>query len=361
MAAPSDVTLDASRFNPSNMTENTKKINGMLETIGAKGPHWHEVGLEKYQQMRDAGETPLPPPVYLPEAQEAVLPSREVDRQIPLRIYKPDNGEPSKGIFLHFHGGGFVLGNHQGYAGQPIAPFAPNRTRSDPKLSRQDRSLRLYANTCQLTAISVGYRHAPAHPYPAPIDDCIDAATYLADYAEAEYGAPLLFMGGESAGACAAVLATFDLMRARPAHKLAGLVLPYGWFDMTLSLPSISTSTVLRVVNLHEMQKFREAYLPGISGEELRASKVSPLFEDFEALREKLPPALFLVGTADPLLDETLLMNVKWMAAGAEAVLRVWPGCPHGFTAFPGFGPAEEALEIIVMFLGRNLEGVKAS
>ncbi|KAF2493501.1 alpha/beta-hydrolase [Lophium mytilinum] len=337
MSSPSDLTLEQSKFKESNIPVETTKINSMLEAIGRKGPHWHEVGPEKYQQMREAGESPLPPPIYLPEAQEATIPSRDPGRTIPLRVYKPDDGRPSRGIFLHFHGGGFVLGNHQ----------------------CQDLTLKLYANSCHLTAISAGYRHAPSVPYPGPIHDCIDAAEYLVDHAIADYGVPLLFMGGESAGGCAAVLSAFHLIRSRPAHKLAGLVLPFGWFDMSLSLPSIATSTTVppRVINLAEMEKFRDAYLPGMGEGEMRGAKVSPLFADFSI--GELPPALLLVGSEDPLVDDTLLMGVKWMAAGAEAVVRVWPGCPHGFTVFPGFKPAAEAAEMVVGFLKEKLETLK--
>ncbi|KAF2812321.1 alpha/beta-hydrolase [Mytilinidion resinicola] len=337
MSSQSDLALDHSKFASSSIPAETKKINAMLEAISSKGPHWNQIGSEKYQQMREAGETPLPPPIYLPEAQEVTIPSRDPGRTIPLRVYKPDDGQPSRGIFLHFHGGGFVLGNHQS----------------------QDRTLKLYANSCHLTAISVGYRHAPSIPYPGPIHDCIDAAEYLVDHASTDYGVPLIFMGGESAGACAAVLSAFHLIRSRSAHELAGLILPYGWFDMSLSLPSIATCTTTkpRVINLAEMRKFRDAYLPGAGKGEMREAKVSPLFEDFSL--GKLPPALFLVGSEDPLVDDTLLMGLKWMAAGAEAVVRVWPGCPHGFTAFPGFKPAEEAAEMVVGFLKGKLEAFK--
>ena len=113
MPITSDLTLDASKFHPSSVGEDTKKINAFLENVTAKGPRWHEVGVAKYRQMRETGETPLPVPVYLPEARDGTVPSREVGRSIPLRVYQPDNGQPSKGIFLHFHGGGFVLGTHK--------------------------------------------------------------------------------------------------------------------------------------------------------------------------------------------------------------------------------------------------------
>lgn len=101
-----------------------------------------------------------------------------------------------------------------------------------------DSTLREYANKCQLTAISVGYRLAPENPYPAAVHDAIDAAEYMVDHAVEEYGAPLRFLGGESAGACLATLSALQLIRSRPSYKLSGIVLPYGLFDLTLGLPT---------------------------------------------------------------------------------------------------------------------------
>ena len=113
MPIASDITLDVSKFRPENVTESTKKAAALLENITTSGPKWWEVGIEKYREMRDLGQTPLPKPVYLLGALDGTIPSRHAGREIAVRIYKPDNGRPSKGIFLHFHGGGFVLATHK--------------------------------------------------------------------------------------------------------------------------------------------------------------------------------------------------------------------------------------------------------
>ena len=109
----SSITLDAAVFHPSSILEETKKTNAMVEKSTANGPRWWEVGAAKYRQMRETGETPLPVPVYLPAAWDATVPSRDPGRNIPLRVYSPDNGEASKGVFLYVHGGGFVVGNQK--------------------------------------------------------------------------------------------------------------------------------------------------------------------------------------------------------------------------------------------------------
>jgi acetyl esterase/lipase len=114
MPITSDITLDISKFRPENVTVPTKRAGALLEGNTTSGPRWWEVGIQKYREMWELGQTPLPKPVYLLEALDGtVLPSRDAGREIPIRIYKPDNGQPSKGIFLHFHGGGFVLATHK--------------------------------------------------------------------------------------------------------------------------------------------------------------------------------------------------------------------------------------------------------
>jgi acetyl esterase/lipase len=113
MTLTSDLTLDATKFHSDSVPNDVKKLNTALEKITAAGPHWYQVGIAKYREMRENGETSFPPTVYLEEARDTQIPSREAGRNIPLRVYMPDNGQPSKGIFLHFHGGGFIIGSHR--------------------------------------------------------------------------------------------------------------------------------------------------------------------------------------------------------------------------------------------------------
>jgi acetyl esterase/lipase len=111
MPIESDLTINASKFFPQSIAESTKKANTVLADITANAPKWYEVGSAKYREMQLSGKTPIPPPVHLPNAIEMTIPSRDPSRQIPVRVYKPDNG-PSKGVFLHAHGGGWVFGSH---------------------------------------------------------------------------------------------------------------------------------------------------------------------------------------------------------------------------------------------------------
>ena len=333
MPLASDITIDAARFQPGNITEETIRTNQLLETVTRKGPHWYEVGVAKYRQMRETGETPLPVPVYLPGARDDSVPSREAGRDIPLRIYTPDNGQPSRGIFLHIHGGGFVLASHK----------------------HSDEKLRSYANAGQLTVISIGYRLAPENPYPAAPHDCYDVAEYFIDKAERD--SELVFLGGESSGATLVALTTFNLMRTRPAHHLKGLVLLFGWYDLTLNMPQISSATRPVVISYEAMKHFIDAYVPNMSLEDKRSPAVSPLYEDLPALGMKLPPALFLCGTQDPLLEDTLMMSTRWLIAGGESIVKLWPGEAHGFSAFPT-NSANEALAMMKQFIQEKMEAL---
>ncbi|KAJ8121092.1 hypothetical protein O1611_g10191 [Lasiodiplodia mahajangana] len=84
------------------------------------------------------------------------------------------------------------------------------------------------------------------------------------------------------------------------------------------------------------MQRFMDEYTPGWDNVQRRNPLLSPLFEDLRALAAstptgKLPPALFLCGTNDPNLDDTVLMGLKWQASGSEAIVKIFPGAPHVF------------------------------
>lgn len=109
----SNITLDAAVFHPNSVSEETEEINDMIEKITTIGPRWWEVGAAKYRKMRESGETPFPVPVYLPAAWDTTVPSRDFVRDISLRVYSPDNGEASKGVILHFHPGGWVIGSQK--------------------------------------------------------------------------------------------------------------------------------------------------------------------------------------------------------------------------------------------------------
>ena len=76
-----------------------------------------------------------------------------------------------------------------------------------------------------------------------------------------------------------------------------------------------------------------KVFLPGMTAEQRKDPSISPVYKDLTGL--KLPPALFNCGTYDSLLDDTILMAAKWQMSGNVAIVKLYPGAPHGFNAFP--------------------------
>ena len=321
MPLTSDLKIDASKFNQNAVSEETHAFNDKLIKIMEGGPKWYEVGAAKYRIMRENGETPLPKPVVIESGKDIKLPSRDKGREIPCRVFVPENGK-AKGVFYHIHGGGWVLQNEKA----------------------QDPYLKYIADSCGLAVVSVGYRLAPEDPYPAGNQDCFDIAEYLVDNAEKDYGGPLLFLGGESAGGHLSAATCFELLETRKDFKFKGLVLNYGAYDLSGFLPAAWTFDLPLVLDVDIMIKFisplhppetlhtpltkmfryTDAYLPNMTREQKRDPKISPFFADLT--KKKLPPAIFTCGTLDPLLDDSVLMSAKWMMSGAESVLKIYPG-----------------------------------
>lgn len=220
--------------------------------------------------------------------------------------------------------------------------------------------LKTFANNCQLISVSVGYRLAPENLFPAAVNDCVDTAEHFVDSGMALFGVPLRVIAGGSTGANLAALTTFQLMRSRPNHRLAAVLLNFGYFDLTLNMPTAAHSAQSLLIDRAMLENFNEAYIPGAGLEERRNPLISPMYEDVQKLALEspfgtLPPALFGCGTAYPLLDDSIMMSAKWMASGSEAVTRLYSGAPHAFTAFKGFRVADEAEAATLAWLNEKL------
>jgi acetyl esterase/lipase len=254
----------------------------------------------------------------LREAEKAMIfPSAKgVDRTIagpagPLRLreFRPEKAD---GAMLHIHGGGWTTG-------VPELTDLLNEALSDQ---------------LNLAVVSVDYRLSPEHPYPAGPDDCEAAARWLIDNATAEYGTDRLLIGGESAGAH---LSALTLLRLRDRHGMAGRIaganLVFGAYDLsgTPSAYGVGIEPGTDVLSPEFMQFAAEHFTSGMTTDERRSPDVSPMYAD---LRD-MPPALFMVGTADHLVDDTLFFASRWVLAGNRAELLVYPGAPHAGIGLP--------------------------
>jgi acetyl esterase len=177
--------------------------------------------------------------------------------------------------------------------------------------------------------VSVEYRLAPEYPYPAGPDDCEAAAAWLVQNATAEFGADALTIGGESAGGH---LAAVTVLRMRDRYGYTGFRganFVYGAFDLSLTPSQRSFGNRRLVLRTIDIRQFANAFLPTVT--DRRVADISPLYADLKGLC----PALFSVGTQDALLDDSLFMHARWVAAGNEVDLAIYPGGAHGFTLFP--------------------------
>jgi acetyl esterase len=283
------------------MLAETRAFNAGLEELLRGMPPVHTVPAEGTRRARRADGGIFPAPVYLPEARWERIAGR--DGEIPLRIVEPD-GE-ARGAYLHLHGGGWTLG----------------------AADLQDTALKAAAEATGLVMVSVDYRLAPEHPYPAGPDDCEDAAAWLIEHFDGRRA-----IGGESAGAQLAVV-TLLRLRGRgiaPREAFDAANLAFGPFDLTGTPSLVLWGERELVLSDPMMAWFVANYVPGLTDEERRRPDVSPLYAD---LRD-LPPALFTCGTLDPLLDDSLFMEARWRLAGNDTKLTLWPEAVHGFVAF---------------------------
>jgi acetyl esterase/lipase len=313
-------SLDPALFRPEAISEETATFNSRLVALMAPMPDWWVVGAETMRDARRRGDGPFPTAPKSPRAQERQI-AGPAGNTITLRVIAPDN---PTGVYLHMHGGGWVLGQAD---------------QQDPMLER------IAANTGQ-ACVSVEYRLAPENPYPAGPDDCEAAALWLARNATAEFGTETLTIGGESAGGH---LAAVTLLRLRDRHGFTGFAganLVYGAFDLSGTPSQLLFGERRLVLRTTDIAQFLDAFLPGVA--DRRAPDISPLFADLSGL----PPALFSIGTSDALLDDTLFMHARWVATGNRADLAVYPGGAHGFTGFP-MTLAREANARIDAFLSR--------
>jgi len=298
-----DHPLRPAMFRPDAIADDTTTLNDTLVSLMTGLPEWWNVGAEATREARRQGRGPFPAAVKSPRARTLVIGGRD-GNEIPLRIIAPDQ---PRGVYLHIHGGGWVLG----------------------AADLQDPMLERIADNTGLAVVSVEYRLAPEHPYPAGPDDCESAAAWLVKNASAEFGADVLTIGGESAGGH---LAAVTVLRMRDRYSYTGFRganFVYGAFDLSMTPSQLAFGNRRLVLRTIDMQQFYNAFLPTIT--DRRVPDISPLYADLKGLC----PALFSVGTSDALLDDTLFMHARWVAAGNETELAIYPGGAHGFTLFP--------------------------
>ena len=233
------------------------------------------------------------------------------------RLYDPRGRTPVP-LLLYLHGGGWVIGD----------------------LDMEDRALRVLALESGARIVSLDYRLAPEHPFPAALQDAVAAFGWLRAHAGELGGtADSLAIGGASAGANIALGATLDL-RNRGQTLPALMVLMYGVYgtERTTESDRLFGSPELSGPLVH-MQRFYDAYA-GAPGQQ-DDPRVAPLRADLAGL----PPVFLNAAGLDPLRDDSRQLRDRLQQAGVPVHYAEYPGVLHGFTQYTRTSPtARQAL-----------------
>jgi epsilon-lactone hydrolase len=270
---------------------------------------------EQRRQLRElTSAQPLPPDVTVTAAELGGVPTAEVTI----------GGIEPRHVIVYFHGGVYVLGDAASAAG--LAAQIGRRTRA--------------------TAISVDYRLAPEHPYPAAVDDALAAYQALLDNGTAPSD---IAFAGESAGGG---LAIATLVNARDQ----GLPLPAAAFVMSpyadLTLAGTTMDTKGKADPLLSRDNLQARVPDYTAGHDPALPLISPVFADLTGL----PPLIIQAGTHEVLLDDAIRLARQAAVADVEVTLDITPGVPHVFQAYsPILDEAAAALDRAGQLLSAHL------
>jgi acetyl esterase len=234
------------------------------------------------------------------ETEDRTIPGLGGD--IPLRIYRPKSDQPLP-ILVYFHGGGWVIGN----------------------IETHDATCQQLATLVPAVVVSVDYRLAPEHPYPAAVEDCVAATAWAHEHAS-ELGADAsrLAVAGDSAGGNLAAVVS---LKARDAGgpPISFQLLIYPATDLTRSSASHVENGEGYLLTTDSMDWFLGHYVPEA---DRKSPDASPLFADTLA---GLPPALVITAEFDPLRDEGEAYAERLRESGVEAKASRYDGMIHAF------------------------------
>lgn len=244
--------------------------------------------------------------------------------QIPVRIYQPAQQNPDAPMLAYWHmGGGVILDIEACHA------FCT-----------------MVSKIAQCPVVSVDYRLAPQHKFPAGLEDCIAAYDWTLKNAE-KYGAPAgrAAIGGDSMGGnFSAIIAQESTRRGMPKPELQLLLYPAT--DLVTEFESATVYGETYPLSTDTMQWFMQQYLPD------DFDRANVLLSPAQETRlEGLPPAIIATAGFDPLTDDGAAYAKKLEAAGVNVTFKCYDSLAHGFTAFTAIAPAarEACLEIAGM------------
>jgi acetyl esterase/lipase len=236
---------------------------------------------------------------------------------VAVRVYEPAGSSAEGPTVVWFHGGGFCVGD----------------------LESTDGTCRRLATASGMRVVSVDYRLAPEHPYPAGVDDCWAALRWVGEHAAELGGDPdRIAVAGDSAGGnLAAVMA--HLARENGGPALAFQLLWYPVVTADLSLPSHTENAFAPVLDREVIDAFLTWYLPDLEITDPKALPIT-LAPANAADLSGLPPAYIGTAEHDPLRDDGARYAELLNAAGVPAELSNEPTLVHGYASFSLVIPA---------------------
>jgi acetyl esterase/lipase len=238
----------------------------------------------------------------------AMIPGPAGAPEVRVRIYAPAVKKANRPGILYLHGGGFILGT--------------------PEMT--DAGCIRMAQATAGTVVSVDYRLAPEHPFPAPLEDCYAALTWFSEQAPALGVNPenIAVAGGSAGGGLTAALSL--LARDRKGPKLVFQAPLYPMLDDRNTTPSSREFTDPRLWSRAKNLAAWEMYLGPLYGGDVSQYAAPSRAADLSGQ----PPAYTLVGELDLFRDETIDFVTRLLQAGVAVEFHIYPGCFHGFDGF---------------------------
>lgn len=225
-------------------------------------------------------------------------------KRVKVRIFKPRH--PCRGVILDCHGGGWTIGNAR-------------------MADTQNAAL---AARLGVTVISVDYRLALSNPLAMLIDDCEAVMMWTFAQAESKLGSLRIIVKGSSAGAH---LAAATLLRLRDRDnaigRIDGAVLLFGLYDFSGTAMVRNAGPETLILHGPTVRATLCKLTPGLTDAERKSPAISPAYADLTGL----PPALFIVGTEDILLEDSQRMEARWRIANENSELLIAPDSSHAF------------------------------
>lgn len=236
-----------------------------------------------------------------------------------IKIYEPREKKGALPGLLYIHGGGYILGS----------------------ADMMDPAMKQMVSELECIIVSVDYRLAPEHPYPAPLEDCYAALKWFADHAEQLGGdnSRIAVMGPSAGGGLTAALSLLARDRQGPAIMFQMPLYPM--IDDRMVTPSSQTITDDRVWSKAKTELAWSLYLG-----EREDGAISPYAAPARATDlSGLPPTYICVGDLDPFRDETIEYVTRLAEAGVPTEFHLYPGGFHGFEEYvPGAEISQRAV-----------------